>query len=76
MCDVPSLHFYKFNLMISKNYSVLVSCIILFHVSCKMLYLFVVLFNDAFSSSEYIASDERMIVNNELERMWKEAVMA
>jgi hypothetical protein len=26
--------------------------------------------------SDYIASNERMIVNNELERMWKEAVVA
>jgi hypothetical protein len=34
------------------------------------------LFNDAFSISDYIASNERMIVNNELERMWKEAVVA
>jgi hypothetical protein len=28
------------------------------------------------SVSHYIASNERIIVNNELERMWKEAVMA
>jgi hypothetical protein len=36
------------------------------------------LFNDAFSISNYTASNERMrmIVNNELERMWKEAVVA
>jgi hypothetical protein len=36
------------------------------------------LFNDAFSVSDYTVSNERMrmIVNNELERMWKEAVMA
>jgi hypothetical protein len=34
------------------------------------------LFNDAFSISDYIASNERMIVKNELERMWKEAVVA
>jgi hypothetical protein len=34
------------------------------------------LFNDAFSSSDYVTSNERIIVNNELERMWKEAVMA
>jgi hypothetical protein len=33
------------------------------------------LFNDAFNSSDYIASNERMIVNNELERIWKEAVV-
>jgi hypothetical protein len=34
------------------------------------------LFNDTFSKSDYIASNERMIVNNELERKWKEAVVA
>jgi xanthine dehydrogenase iron-sulfur cluster and FAD-binding subunit A len=36
------------------------------------------LFNDAFSISDYRASNERMrmTVNNELERMWKEAVVA
>jgi hypothetical protein len=34
------------------------------------------LFNDSFSISYYIASNEMMIVNNELERMWKEAVVA
>jgi hypothetical protein len=34
------------------------------------------LFNDAFSSTDYILSNERMTVNNELERMWKEAVVA
>jgi hypothetical protein len=34
------------------------------------------LFNEAFSISDYIASNERMIVNNELERMRKEAVVA
>jgi hypothetical protein len=34
------------------------------------------LFNAAFNISDYIASNERMIVNNELERMWKEAVVA
>jgi hypothetical protein len=40
-------------------------------------YLFIYsLFNDAFIISDYIASNERMIVNNELESMWKEAVMA
>jgi hypothetical protein len=33
-------------------------------------------FNGAFSSSDYVASNERMIVNNELERTWKEAVVA
>jgi hypothetical protein len=38
------------------------------------------LFNDAFSISisDYIASNERMrmIVNNELERIWKEVIVA
>jgi hypothetical protein len=31
------------------------------------------LFNDAFSSSDYIASNGRMI--NELQRIWKEAIV-
>jgi hypothetical protein len=40
-------------------------------------YLFIYsLFKNAFSSSDYIASNERIMVNNELERMWKEAVIA
>jgi hypothetical protein len=34
------------------------------------------LFNDALSISDNIASNERLIVNNELERKWKEAVVA
>jgi hypothetical protein len=34
------------------------------------------LFNDAFSGADNIASNKRMIANNELERMWKEAVVA
>jgi hypothetical protein len=34
------------------------------------------LFNDAFSVSDFIASNEMIMVNNELERMWKEAVVA
>jgi hypothetical protein len=38
-------------------------------------YLLFILCNDVFSSSDYIASNERMLVNNELERMWKEAVV-
>jgi hypothetical protein len=33
------------------------------------IYFIYSLFNDAFSISNYIASNERMIVNNELERM-------
>jgi hypothetical protein len=41
------------------------------------IYLFIcAAFNDAFSSSDYAASNERMIVNNELESMWKESVEA
>jgi hypothetical protein len=43
-------------------------------------YLFFIysLFKDAFSISDKTASNERMmmIVNNELEKMWKEAVVA
>jgi hypothetical protein len=34
------------------------------------------LFNDAFSSSDYTASNETMIVNKELERIWNEAIVA
>jgi hypothetical protein len=34
------------------------------------------LFSCVFSVSGYVVSNKRMIVNNELERMWKEAVMA
>jgi hypothetical protein len=35
------------------------------------------LLNDDVNSSDYIMSNnERMIMNNELERIWKEAVMA
>jgi hypothetical protein len=42
-----------------------------------LIYLFICsLFNNTFSISEYIASNERMIVNNELERMWREADVA
>jgi hypothetical protein len=41
------------------------------------IYLFLYsLFNDAFIISDYTASNERMIANNELERMWKEAAVA
>jgi hypothetical protein len=43
--------------------------------SCSFLFIYS-LFNDAFSSSDYTASSEKMIVNNELERIWKEAVVA
>jgi hypothetical protein len=34
------------------------------------------LFKDAFINSDYIASNEGMAVNNELERVWKEVVLA
>jgi hypothetical protein len=40
--------------------------------SCK---LFVVYFKKIFSSSDYIASNERVILN-ELERIWKELIVA
>lgn len=43
-------------------------------VNLKFTYLFI--FNGAFSFSDYIASNERMIVNNGFERMWKEVVAA
>jgi hypothetical protein len=33
------------------------------------------LFNDAVSNSYYTASNSRMKVNNELERMWKETAV-
>jgi hypothetical protein len=36
---------------------------------------FLVLFDDAFSCQTYIASNDR-IVNDELERMWKEEIVA
>jgi hypothetical protein len=42
----------------------------------NLLVLFIYsLFNYAFSISDCTVSNERMIVNNELERMWKEAVV-
>jgi hypothetical protein len=34
------------------------------------------LFNDAVNRSDYIASNDRMVLFNELERMWKEVVVA
>jgi hypothetical protein len=41
------------------------------------IYLFICgLFNDAASNSNCMASNDRIIVNNELERIWKEAVVA
>jgi hypothetical protein len=42
----------------------------------KQINLFSSLFNDAVSSLNYITSNDWMIVNNELEMMWKEAVVA
>jgi hypothetical protein len=44
--------------------------------SSELLFFIYSLFNDAFSISDFSASDERMIVNSELERMWKEVVVA
>jgi len=38
--------------------------------------LFVVLFSDAFSSCNYVASNGKGSVNDELGRIWKEAVVA
>jgi hypothetical protein len=37
---------------------------------------FVCLFNDAISNSEHVASCYSMTVNNELEKLWKEASIA
>jgi hypothetical protein len=38
-------------------------------------YLFICgLFNDIVSSSDYIMSNDRAIMNNEWDRIWKEAV--
>jgi hypothetical protein len=51
----------------SKNLNENALLIIYFYVLCS-------LFNDAFSSSAYISSNERMI--SELERIWKKAVVA
>jgi hypothetical protein len=43
----------------------------------KYLYLFICsLFNDAANNSYYVALNDRIVVNNELERIWKEAVVA
>jgi hypothetical protein len=48
-----------------------------YHLLHKMKAFFICsLFKNAFSISDYVASYKRMIVNNELEMMWKEAVMA
>jgi hypothetical protein len=44
------------------------------HIMAEM--LFVVLFNDAFSSWNYIASNGKRSVNDELQRIWKVAVVA
>jgi hypothetical protein len=41
-----------------------------------LIYVFICgLFSDAVSNSEYIALND-LLLNNELERMWKEAVVA
>jgi hypothetical protein len=44
------------------------------HITAEM--LFVVLFNDDFSSWNYIASNGKRSVNDEFQRLWKEAVVA
>jgi hypothetical protein len=45
----------------------------LFQTHSRAILFICFLFNDAVNSSDYIVSDDRMI--NELERMWKEAVV-
>jgi hypothetical protein len=42
----------------------------------KTLFFIYDLFNDAFRILDYTALNGRMILNNELERMWKEAVIS
>ena len=44
------------------------------HITAEM--LFVVLCNDAFISLNYIASNGKGSVNDELQRIWREAVVA
>jgi hypothetical protein len=34
------------------------------------------LFNDAVSNSAFVGSNEWLIINNELDRMWKETIVA
>jgi hypothetical protein len=41
-----------------------------------MLFGFVCSLNDAASGSEYIAPNGQMVVNNKMERLWKEVVVA
>jgi hypothetical protein len=44
---------------------------------CKSNYLFMCsIFNDAVSNSGYIAFNEWLLVNDEMEWMWKEAIVA
>jgi hypothetical protein len=40
------------------------------------IYLFIVYLTTLSVSQDYLASNEKMIVNNVMERMWKEAVVA
>jgi hypothetical protein len=42
---------------------------------CSYVSIFV-LFKDAVISSDYIASDDGWLMNNYLERIWKQAVVA
>jgi hypothetical protein len=58
-----------FGLFVSKMRNIIILSIVICLFICS-------LFNDTFSSSDYIVSNERTILNNELERMWKEAVVA
>jgi hypothetical protein len=42
----------------------------------KSCFLFVRIFDDAVCNSDYIRLNDLVIVNNELEGMWKEVVVA
>jgi hypothetical protein len=71
LCDCPK-GYAKVSTHMWLSLANMVVCCIL-----RVIYFFFFcLFNDAFSSSDYIASNERMIVHNELEKMWKEEVVA
>jgi hypothetical protein len=48
----------------------------LFHRILFVLVFITYLFNDTVHSWDYIALNDRMIMNIDLERMWKEAVVA
>jgi hypothetical protein len=43
---------------------------------CLFIYLFVVYLTTLFQSLDHLASSERVILNNELEMIWKEAIVA